>query len=330
MATKGTFGSKMSLFSADDLFLSQAERDNGRLENVRIDEILPFKNHTFKVIDNDEMYELSDSIKEYGVWQPGIAFHNEEGQLELISGHRRMRASELAGVETLPVIIKNVDRDTAIIMMGQTNLQSREKILPSEKAFTYRDMKAAMIRQGKRNDLTSSPVETKLTGKRTTEIIGEKGGDSRAQVDRYIRLTYLIPELLELVDKDIMALRPAVEVSYLDDINQKYIYGFYQDTIIKDDNEKIISNGILPSLSQAKEFKRLYNAGELDEDVIADILEMPKPNQKEKIILNTDKVMKYKGDLTPTQFENKIIKALEFYEKYSSKTNDKENDMDLR
>ena len=309
-------------FSIDELFTSQDVRDNGAIETVRIDELIPFQGHTFKVVDDEKMQELVQSISNHGVMMPAIAFRNENNQLEMIAGHRRMRASELAGLDTIPVIVKNINRDEATIIMGETNLQARDEILPSEKAFTYKAMYDAMKRQGKRSDLTSGPLDQKLSSRK---LMAQKVNESEKQIDRFIRLTHLVPELLELVDDKTMAIRPAVEISYIDHINQKNIYNYYKDTEIIDDKGKVIEKGVLPSLSQAQEFKRLANAGELDEDVIAEILGEPKPNQKEKIVLNDKRLMHYKGTLTPREFEQKLIKALAFYEKYANRSNEDKN-----
>lgn len=321
MAEKNDWKTKMS-FSIDDLFTSQEVRDNGAVETIRIDEIIPFQAHTFKVLDDEKMQELVQSISEHGVMMPAIAFRNENNQLELVAGHRRMRASELAGLDTIPVIVKNINRDEATIIMGETNLQARDEILPSEKAYTYKVMLDAMKRQGQRSDLTSSPVATKLSRGRSDKELAEQVGESKDTIRRYIRLTYLIPELLELVDNKIMAIRPAVEISYIDHINQRNIYNYYKDTEIIDEKGKVIEKGVLPSLSQAQEFKKLADAGELDEDVIADVLGEPKPNQKEKLVFSDKRFFRYKGDLTPLEFEQKVLKALDFYEKYSNRVNE--------
>ncbi|MBQ9934309.1 MAG: ParB/RepB/Spo0J family partition protein [Lachnospiraceae bacterium] len=321
MAEKPDWKTNMS-FSIDELFTSQDVRDNGAIETVRIDELIPFQGHTFKVVDDEKMQELVQSISNHGVMMPAIAFRNENNQLEMIAGHRRMRASELAGLDTIPVIVKNINRDEATIIMGETNLQARDEILPSEKAFTYKAMYDAMKRQGKRSDLTSGPLDQKLSSRK---LMAQKVNESEKQIDRFIRLTHLVPELLELVDDKTMAIRPAVEISYIDHINQKNIYNYYKDTEIIDDKGKVIEKGVLPSLSQAQEFKRLANAGELDEDVIAEILGEPKPNQKEKIVLNDKRLMHYKGTLTPREFEQKLIKALAFYEKYANRSNEDKN-----
>ncbi len=321
MAEKPDWKTNMS-FSIDDLFTSQDVRDNGAIETVRIDELIPFQGHTFKVVDDEKMQELVQSITDHGVMMPAIAFRNENNQLEMIAGHRRMRASELAGLETIPVIVKNINRDEATIIMGETNLQARDEILPSEKAFTYKAMYDAMKRQGKRTDLTSAPVGQKLNSRK---ILANKVGESSSQIQRYIDLTMLIPELLELVDQKIMAIRPAVEVAGIDHINQKNIYNYYKNSEEIDDTGKVVEKGVLPSLAQAKAFKEKASDGELDEDVIAEMLREPKPNQKDKIVFNDKRLLNYKGTLTPAEFEQKVIKALAFYEKYSKRENEKNN-----
>ena len=318
MAEKNDWKTKMS-FNLDDLFTSQDVRDNGTIETLRIEDIISFQGHTFKVRDDAKMMELADSVASHGVMVPAIAFHNEDNQLEMVSGHRRMRASELAGLETIPAIVKNITRDEARIIMIETNLKSRDKILPSEKAFSYKEYKETIKRIAGRPKNNFGPVGQNYN---TRKIMAEKFEESEKQIDRYIRLTYLIPELLELVDNEIMAIRPAVEISYIDHINQRNIYNYYKDTEIIDEKGKVIEKGVLPSLSQAQEFKKLANAGELDEDVIADVLGEPKPNQKEKIVFSNKRFFRYKGDLTPLEFEQKVLKALDFYEKYSNRVNE--------
>lgn len=306
-------------FNPESIFFSEAERKNGTLDEMEIDQIVPFKNHTFKVLDDAKMMELVESVKDHGVNEPALVFMNEDGNMEMISGHRRKRACELAGISTIPVIVKEINRDEATILMGESNLQSRDEILPSERAFTYRDMLAAMNRQGKRMDLTSAPVGQKLDSRKE---LAKTTGEGHTTIQRYIRLTYLIPELLELVDLGKMAIRPAVEVSYMDSTCQKAIHSYYQDTALIDDKGMEISAGVLPSLAQAKEMRGLAARSELDEETVQEILGKPKPNQKPKITINSDKVMKYQRDLTPSQFEDKIMKALEFYEKYLERQKD--------
>ncbi|MBO5510088.1 MAG: ParB/RepB/Spo0J family partition protein [Lachnospiraceae bacterium] len=310
----------------EDLFSTQDIRDNGEIKTIKIDDVIPFKQHTFKVKHDAKLDELANSIKENGILVPAIAFRNEDDQIELISGHRRMAASQIIGNDTMPVIVKNIDRDTATIIMGETNLQSREEILPSEKAFTYKAMFDAMKRQGKRTDLTLSPVGTKL---RSDAELAEKVGESRNQIQRYIRLTNLIPELLDLVDAKVMALRPAVEISYLDSINQRYIYDFYKEGEVRDEDGNIKTAGTLPSLAQAKEMKEKRK--ELDEETIYELLQTDKPNQKEKIIFKSDRLLSYRKqhDITDDALEDKIIKALDFYDKYASKINSRKHEREL-
>lgn len=303
-------------FNPESIFYSEAERKNGTLDEMEIDQIVPFKNHTFKVLDDAKMMELVESVKDHGVNEPALVFMNEDGNMEMISGHRRKRACELAGISTIPVIVKEISRDEATILMGESNLQSRDEILPSERAFTYKEMLNAMKRQGKRTDLTFGPVDQKLNARKEAAEIAHT---SEKTIDRYIRLTYLIPELLELVDLGKMAIRPAVEVSYMDSACQKAVHSYYQDTLLVDDKGMEIAAGVLPSLAQAKEMRALSSGSALDEEKVQEILGKPKPNQKPKITINSDKVMKYQRDLTPSQFEDKIMRALEFYEKYHEK-----------
>ena len=201
-------------------------------------------------------------------------------------------------------------------------MQSREEILPSEKAFTYKKMLDAMNRQGKRTDLTSSPLGTKLAGTRSNVLLSEEVGESKSQIHRYIRLTYLIPELLNLVDQGKMSIRPAVEVSYIDSEGQKSIYNYYQDTLDIDDAGKEISPGVLPSLAQAKEMRSLAANMALDEEQIGSILGKLKPNQSPKLTLKDEKILRYGKNLTPKEFEDKILKALDFYEKHMEKNRD--------
>lgn len=309
-------------FNAEQMFYTEAERNNGTLDEMEIDQIVPFKEHTFKVVDDDKMQELVESIKDHGVNEPAVVFLNEDGNYEMVAGHRRKRACELAGIETIPVIVKNINRDEATILMGESNLQSREEILPSEKAFTYKKMLDAMNRQGKRTDLTSSPLGTKLVGTRSNVLLSEEVGESKSQIHRYIRLTYLIPELLNLVDQGKMSIRPAVEVSYIDSEGQKSIYDYYQDTLDIDDAGKEISPGVLPSLAQAKEMRDLAANMALDEEQIGSILGKLKPNQKPKLTLKDEKILRYRKNLTPKEFEDKILKALDFYEKHMEKNRD--------
>lgn len=266
-----------------------------------ISELLPFKNHTFKVKDDEEMQKLIESIEANGVFQPAIVFYNEEGLTEIVSGHRRQRALQLLGRETMPVIVKQMTRDEAIICMGETNLQSRENILPSEKAFTYKEMYDAMKRQGQRSSLTSTPVVSKS---RSNEELADKVGESREQIRRYIRLTYLLPELLELVDEKRIGMRPAVELSYLPANFQECIYGIYE------------AEEITPSHAQTIQIRKLYQQNLLDEEAIDKIMMEIKPNQKEGIKLSNEIVNRFLSSCgSKAEMENRIIKALELLDK---------------
>ncbi len=246
------------------------------------------------------MKKLMQSIGDRGVDNPIIVFSNEEGQLEIVSGHRRCKASELLGRDTVPALIKHMTRDEAIIVMGESNLTSRERILPSEKAFTYKEMFDALKRQGQRTDLTSGPVDPKLKGKKTREIIAEKGGDSDAQVKRYMRLTYLIPELLDLVDEKRIGMRPAEELSYLPANLQICIYDYCE---LEDRT---------PSHAQTKKFRELYTNNLLDEAKIADIMKEDKPNQKEPYKLSKEIIDKFfRKNASNIEIENRLYMALE-------------------
>lgn len=300
----------------DDMFSTQEIRDYGEIRTVDVVSIAPFKRHTFKVIDDEEMYDLAESIKQHGLLEIPIVFRNEDVQLEMISGHRRQRACQLAGLEQMPVLIKNVDRDEATIIMGETNLKKREKLLISEKAFTYREMNDAMKRlKGRKKELGASGTQL-----RTLDKISEISNESKDQIKRYIRLTYLIPELLELVDAERMAIRPAVYVSYLSEDLQNVIYDNFCETAIYNENGEIKTNGVLPSMEQAKMMYELYNNEKLDEMKISEILACEKPNQKvNKIVIKDEKLLKYKSGLTDRQFIDKITKALEYYDKFLEK-----------
>lgn len=310
-------------FNAEQMFYTEAERNNGTLDEMEIDQIVPFKGHTFKVVDDDKMQELVESIKDHGVNEPAVVFLNEDGDYEMVAGHRRKRACELAGIETIPVLIKNINRDEATILMGESNLQSREEIFPSEKAFTYKVMLDAMKRQGKRTDLTSRPLGTKLKGTRSDELLAEEVGESSRQINRYIRLTYLIPELLDLVDQKRISLRPAVEISYLDSSLQKAVFNFYTTAKELEGDGPEKQSGVSTSLAQAKAMRESAEKNELNEEKINQILQVKKPNQKEKIVINDEKVMRYGKNLSPLQFQEKILKALAFYEKHMEKEKNK-------
>lgn len=271
--------------------------------HINREDIVPFRNHTFQIKDDAEMYELQESIKAHGILEPGIAFYNEDGELELISGHRRHHICEILEMPTMPILIKNIGRDEAIIIMGETNLQRRKDILPSEKAFTYKMMLDAMKRQGKRSDLTSCPEGTK-SRKRSDDELSKKVNESVRQIHRYIRLTYLDENLLGLVDIKKMGLKPAEEISYLDSSLQEVIWEFYED------------NEATPSHAQAIMMRKLAKEGLLDRVAIERLLSEEKPNQKEKFIISNNIIDKYLSNCrSNAEMENRIVKALALLEK---------------
>lgn len=321
---------RSSWSNIDSLFTSENERRYGMIDELEIDQIIPFKNHTFRVVDDDKMDELVSSIKDHGVNEPAIVFINEENNYEMIAGHRRKRACELAGLATIPVIIKTLDRDEATILMGESNLTSRDEILPSEKAFTYKEMLEAMKRSAGRPKKNFGPGVQNFAPEGQNydarKKMEEKVGESGRNISRYIRLTYLIEPLLKLVDLGKMAIKPAVELSYLDSTLQRDVYNYYTNTVVLDENGKEVISGTLPSVPQAKELRALNDAGELDEDKIAEVLGRLKPNQKEKIVLANDGLIAYKQarDLTDSELEKKIMKALQFYDRYLEKKKEKE------
>ena len=294
----------IKLTSLDDLFSteeSRAEAEKERVQDIPIAEIDGFPDHPFHVDMDDAMSEMVESVKRFGVLSPAVARQKDDGRYELISGHRRKKACELAGMEKMPVIVRNMDRDEAIIFMVDSNLQ-RERLLPSEKAFSYKMKLDAMKRkQGERTDLTSAPMVQKLTSR---ELLAEKSGDSHEQVRRYIRLTDLTPDLLQMVDEGKIAFRPAVELSYLP----------------KDEQESLLmtmeSEVCTPSLAQAIKIKKFSQEGRLNDDVMLSILSEEKPNQREVYKLPKERLEKYfpKGT-TPEKIEETIFKALELYQK---------------
>lgn len=275
---------KMKLPKLDDLFTIQEQRDYEKaekVEEINISSIKDFPNHPFKVINDEKMQEMVKSVKEYGVILPVIVRPKEDGTYEMISGHRRKRACELAGIKQIRCIVKDLTDDEATILMVDSNIQ-REEILPSEKAFAYKLKLEAMKHQGKRIDLeeneTSTPVVSKL---RTDEILGEEVGESRENIRRYIRLTYLIPELLEEVDNKRIAFRPAVELSYLEED--------YQYVVLN----KLQYDEVSPSLSQVITLKKMQQEGTISEEKIENLLDKEKPNQKEFIKIHNDRIEKY-------------------------------------
>lgn len=293
----------INLTSLDDLFSteeSRAEAEKERVQDIPIAEIDGFPNHPFHVDMDDAMSEMVESVKRFGVLSPAVARQKDDGRYELISGHRRKKACELAGIEKMPVIVRNMDRDEAIIFMVDSNLQ-RERLLPSEKAFSYKMRLEAMKRQGQRTDLTSSPLGTKL---RSDTELAQRAGESRNQIQRYIRLTELIPDLLQMVDEGKIAFRPAVELSYLTKEEQASLH------------EAMESEDCTPSLAQAIKIKKFSQEGRLNGDVILSILSEEKPNQREVYRLPKERIDKYFPKGTPSEkIEEIICKALELYRK---------------
>lgn len=291
----------------DDLFTTQQERDEAKLKKIHdipLDQIDDFPSHPFKVMDDEEMLKLVESIREYGVITPAIVRKKEEGKYEMISGHRRKRACALAGIETLRAEVVEMSRDEAIIFMVDSNLQ-RTKILPSEKAFSYKMRLEAMKRQGKRTDLTSSPVATKLKGMRSDEQLAAMVGEGKDNIRRYIRLTELIPEILEMVDQEQVALRPAVEISYLPKKMQKTLC------------EIMDMEQCTPSHAQTIRMRRMLESGKLTEESLFAIMQEEKPNQKERLVLRDSRVQKlFPRNLPAEKREEYIIKAMEYYGKY--------------
>ena len=295
-------GRNLNLTSYDEIFQTEENRIEATQEKVidiPLTQLHPFKNHPFKVTDDESMLETAESITKHGVLVPVIARPREEGGYELISGHRRKRASELAGKETLPCIVRNLDDDAATIIMVDSNIQ-RENILPSERAFAYKLKLEAMKHQGQRNDLTSSQVGTKLAGKRADQILAEQAGDSRNQVQRFIRLTELVPELLDMVDTKKIAFNPAVELSYLMPHEQVQLM------------EAMDMEQATPSLSQAQRLKKYSQDGKLTFDVMTAIMSEDKKGELDKVTLTGEKLKKYfPKSYTPQQMEETIIKLLE-------------------
>ena len=296
--------SDFTLPTLDSLFSTQQEREYEKLDKIRdipLELIDDFPDHPYKVKDDEDMLQLAESIRERGVLTPAVLRQKDDGRYELVSGHRRKRACELAGLTTLRSEIKDLTRDEAIMYMVESNFQ-RTTILPSEKAFAYKMRLEAMNRQGKRTDLTSTPLESKL---RTNEKFGNEVGESREQIRRYIRLTNLIPELLELVDEGKIKMRPAVELSYLSEAEQ---YDVLQEIEVND---------CTPSHEQTIRMRKLSEKGELETEAITAIMSEMKPNQQERIVLKADRVRKLIPDSVPiNKTEEYICKAIEHYSKY--------------
>ena len=303
----------LGLTGYDELFMNDAERKENKLPriyDVPISEIDDFPDHPFKVKVDEDMDQLVQSIKERGIITPVTLRPKEDGRYEIVSGHRRKKACELAGLDTVKAEVREMTRDEAIILMVESNLQ-RSTILPSEKAFSYKMRLEAMKRQGQRTDLTSSPVGTKF--ERSSDEITAETGDSRNQVHRYIRLTELIPELLQLVDESRIAFRPAVELSYLKKEEQSALL------------EEISYTDATPSLAQAIKMKKFSNEGKLSQEVIESIMSEEKPNQKEKINIKYEDARKFIPASVPyDKTGDYIMKALEYYHRYQERQKDRD------
>ncbi len=295
--------SDFTLTKLDDLFTTQAQRDEEQLSKIRdipLELIDDFPDHPFKVRDDEDMMQLVESVKERGVITPATVRQKEDGRYELVSGHRRKRACELAGFETLRSEIVDLNRDEATILMVESNFQ-RSEILPSEKAFAYKMRLEAMKRQGFRSDLTSDPVGQKFS----VEKIADNSNDSKTQIQRYIRLTNLVPELLEFVDEGRIKMRPAVELSYLEEDCQRDVV------------DEIDLNEATPSHDQTIRMRKLFNEGNLTTEAIHAVMSEEKPNQKEKIVLRGDRVRQLIPKNIPvSQTEDFVCKALEHYNKF--------------
>ena len=300
----------VSLKGADDIFSTEESRQEQQREQVQqipIGELFPFKNHPFKVLDDESMQRTVESVAQYGVLAPLIARPRPEGGYEIISGHRRQHAAQLAGLETLPVIVRNMDDDAAVLLMVDSNLQ-RENILPSERAFAYKMKLEALKNQCARSDLTSVQVAPKLS----TEKIGEEVGMSKDNVKRYIRLTNLVPELLDMVDEKKIAFNPAVELSYMDESQQRDFLEAMNDT----------QNA--PSLSQAQRLKKLAQEGHFSYDVAFAVMGEEKKDELDKVVIKNDTLRKYfPRSFTPKQMEDTIIKLLDQWQRKQQRQNER-------
>jgi len=295
------------LTSLDSLFTTQEQRDEAKRDSVQdipISQISDFPEHPFKVKQDEAMLEMAESVRQYGVLVPGLVRQLEDGSYQMVSGHRRKLASELAGRDTIPCIVRDLTDDEAVIIMVDSNLQ-RERVLPSEKAFAYKMKLDAMRRQaGRPSKENSSPVGIDFRGKQSLDIMSEESGDSRNQIHRFIRLTNLIPEILDMVDDGRIAFRPAVELSYLTEQEQSALY----DTMGRED--------CTPSLAQAIKMKAFSRDGKLTDAVIRSIMAEEKPNQKEQFRIPKERISKYFKPGTPARtMEDTIIKALDYYRK---------------
>ena len=307
--TKG--GLNVSLKGADDIFSTEESRQEQQREQVQqipIAELHPFTNHPFKVLDDESMQRTVKSVEQYGVLSPLIARPHPEGGYEIISGHRRQHAAQLAGLETLPVIVRNMDDNAAVLLMVDSNLQ-RENILPSERAFAYKMKLEALKKQGARSDLTSRQIVGKLE---TADLVGKGSGESGRQVQRFIRLTNLIPELLDMVDEKKIAFNPAVELSYLDEAQQRDFLEAMEDT----------QNA--PSLSQAQRLKKLALEGHFSYDVAFAVMGEAKKDELDKVVIKNETLRKYfPRSYAPKQMEDTIIKLLDQWQRKRQRQNER-------
>ena len=302
----------VSLKGADDIFSTEESRQEQQREQVQqipIGELFPFKNHPFKVLDDESMQRTVESVEQYGVLSPLIARPRPEGGYEIISGHRRQHAAQFAGLDTLPVIVRNMDDDAAVLLMVDSNLQ-RENILPSERAFAYKMKLEAIKNQGARSDLTSGQIVQK--SKLSIERVAEDAGEGYKTVQRFIRLTNLIPELLDMVDEKKIAFNPAVELSYLDESQQRDFLEAMNDT----------QNA--PSLSQAQRLKKLAQEGHFSYDVAFAVMGEEKKDELDKVVIKNDTLRKYfPRSYTPKQMEDTIIKLLEQWQRKLQRQNER-------
>ena len=304
----------VSLKGADDIFSTEESRQEQQREQVQqipIGELFPFKNHPFKVLDDESMQRTVESVEQYGVLSPLIARRRPEGGYEIISGHRRQHAAQLAGLDALPVIVRQMDDDAAVLLMVDSNLQ-RENILPSERAFAYKMKLEALKNQGARSDLTCGQFGHKLNGAKARDIVADESGDNARNVQRFIRLTNLIPELLEMVDEKKIAFNPAVELSYLDESQQRDFLEAMNDT----------QNA--PSLSQAQRLKKLAQEGHFSYDVAFAVMGEEKKDELDKVVIKNDTLRKYfPRSYTPKQMEDTIIKLLDQWQRKQQRQNER-------
>ena len=304
----------VSLKGADDIFSTEESRQEQQREQVQqipIGELFPFKNHPFKVLDDESMQHTVESVEQYGVLSPLIARPRPEGGYEIISGHRRQHAAQLAGLDALPVIVRQMDDDAAVLLMVDSNLQ-RENILPSERAFAYKMKLEALKNQGARSDLTCGQFGHKLIGAKARDIVADESGDNARNVQRFIRLTSLIPELLDMVDEKKIAFNPAVELSYLDESQQRDFLEAMNDT----------QNA--PSLSQAQRLKKLAQEGHFSYDVAFAVMGEEKKDELDKVVIKNDTLRKYfPRSYTPKQMEDTIIKLLDQWQRKQQRQNER-------